>query len=134
MPDLRELAQRHRLRYRRAEGGKVIIPGKRGHIGEWGDGKLYWVLWYSANTSPKAHPKDRALQDPRLTVHIEGDQELVAYFDAGDLWGIATEFCAARRLPGPRVLSEPQRRKLALSGMETRFRAVDTQPLPSVAQ
>ncbi|MCZ6691075.1 MAG: hypothetical protein O7H41_15915 [Planctomycetota bacterium] len=107
------------------------IIARRGKIVRWGASWLAWVLTYLANSRPKSHVKDRALQDPRLTIHIEGDQELVAHFDAGDLWEIATEVCAARRPPGPRSLSEPERRRLALAGTRTRIGLGGTPPGPS---
>lgn len=121
---MRELVQRHGLKYCRAEDGTYIVPGKRGHVGEWGDGRLYWalVLGYRRG-KPTAHLKERAERNPKLTLLVEGDEEAIFLFDTGDLGWVADRWCVARHLPGPSALSAEQRRNLALAGAGTRVRA-----------
>lgn len=94
---MRELAKRHRLKYRRAEDGLVIIPGKRGHIGEWGDGRLYWALTFDyAKGPPTARLKEMAKRDPRLKLDVEGDEEAIFTFGPQDLPHAARRWCQAR--------------------------------------
>lgn len=122
MDRLRDLAQKHRLRWHRAEDDLIVIPGKRGHIGDWGDGQLYWALALGYRRGrPTAHLKEAAKRDPRLMLYVEGDEEAIFLFDTGDLGWVADRWCVARHLPGPRALSDEQRRKLALVGAGTRI-------------
>ncbi len=94
---MRDMALQHRLRYRKDEDATYIVPGKRGHIGEWGDGRLYWVLVYDYEAeNPTARRKEMAKQDPLLHLRAEADEEAVFLFSPADLPLVARRWCQAR--------------------------------------
>ncbi len=94
---MHDLALQHRLRYCKAEDGTYIIPGRRGHIGEWGDGRLYWALVCDyQRAQPTGRLKEMARHDPMLQLELEGDEEAIFLFDPVDLPYVARRWCRAR--------------------------------------
>ena len=97
MSNLRDQAERHRLKHTRAADGEVILLGNRGHIGEWGDGRLYWCLTYDyERVTPTARYKLLAMSDPRLHLESEGDEEAVFTFSPDDLVLVARRWCRSK--------------------------------------
>ena len=94
---MRELAQRHRLKCRRAEDGEVVIPGKRGFIYRHSEDLLGWALVYDYRSEqPSSRWKEMAKQDPLLHLEVEGDEEAIFLFNPDDLPSVARQWCKAR--------------------------------------
>ncbi len=94
---MRELAIKHRLRYCKAEDGTYVVPGRRGFICSWGDGRLAWVLTYNYHVvQPTARLKEMAKGDPLLQLTLEGDEEAVFLFDPVDLPYVARRWCRSK--------------------------------------
>ncbi|MCZ6691112.1 MAG: hypothetical protein O7H41_16110 [Planctomycetota bacterium] len=96
MPDLRELAERHRLRHQKAPDGGTIVPGKRGFIYRHGPGRLGWALVYD-NGSGTARWKEKAKRDPALSLQLEAECEALFTFAPEDLPYVARRWCQAKR-------------------------------------
>jgi len=83
MPLIREFGKKWRLRTGRDECGETIIPGKRGHIFDYGDGERFGLLYMSDQPRLWAYAKKK-LVAPKFKLRQDGDTEGIATFNPLD--------------------------------------------------
>ena len=118
---MRELARKYRLKVQRQPDGTLVVPGKRGFLYRHAPDRLGWALVYrNGNGRPTAHLKQAAKKDPKLDLHVEGDEEAIFLFEKGDLVHVAKRWaqCRFRR----RVSPGERGRLRALSRRHSPFR------------
>jgi hypothetical protein len=80
--DLRTFAEKHRLRVRRDEDNCQIIPGKDGHIWDYGDG-LFGVTLLELTPMKWGYRRNACLR-AGMELHQDGDSEGTCLFDPTD--------------------------------------------------
>ena len=124
------LAEKHRLKVRRAEDGELLIPGRHGHLYEHEPGLMGLCLSVDpprkSFTPRKWGCCKRACLTSGMRLHQDGDDEGTLLFDPADVDQVQLALTTAG-VKRKRALSREQRASLVERGRVHRFRSVPGQ-------
>lgn len=108
--NIKEFADKHRLKVKRDECNDPIIPGRFGHIYEH-DEKGQLGVYFEFSTARRWNFARQALVDRKLILRQDAQTEGTMLFDSSNLSQVSA-ICRFARLKTRRMLSEAQKRAL----------------------
>jgi hypothetical protein len=130
--DLRSFAQAERLKLRKDEDGSLIVPGKKGHLWEYGD--CFLAVTLLELTPRKWSHRRKLCLEAGMHLHQDGDFEGTCLFDPSDPTQVEVAIRVAeikrRRIPSTAQLevlarareASPIMRRSPSSGFKARAR------------
>jgi len=118
--DISTFAEKHRLQYKRGTDRTYIIPGKLGHIFDYGNGNFGVILLGDSDDSKldnTLRARMRKAEREGLEPFVVGDFEGVFLFDPADTQKarLAKKLVGAKRVQRPRgrILTSERARELS---------------------